>query len=108
MTKFKNKYRIESARAQGWDYKSPGNYFLTIVTYNRHHYFGKIENKQMSLSPIGVIAELCWFEIKNHVKNINLGPYVIMPNHVHGIISILENTDQKNIAYQCGHDCNFG
>lgn len=88
--KFQNKYRIASARLQNWDYTSDGAYFITICTKDRMHFFGEIENKKMTLSNIGVIADLLWYEIKNHVKNIELGKFVVMPNHVHGIL-ILNN-----------------
>jgi hypothetical protein len=50
MEKFRNKYRIASARAQWWDYGRNGLYFITICTANREHYFGKIVNGKMILS----------------------------------------------------------
>jgi putative transposase len=84
--KFQNKYRISSARLQNWDYASEGAYFITICTKDRLHYFGEIENGKMILSNVGVIADLMWYEIKNHAKNIELGEFVVMPNHVHGIL----------------------
>ncbi|MDD4217951.1 MAG: hypothetical protein PHZ24_11525, partial [Bacteroidales bacterium] len=79
--KFQNKYRISSARLQTWDYASNGAYFITICTKNRVHYFGKIENEKMILSNVGVITDLLWYEIKNHAKNVELGQFVVMPNH---------------------------
>lgn len=88
--KFKNKYRIASTRLQNWDYGWSGAYFITICTQNRENYFGKIENGKMQLSQIGVIADILWYEIKNHAKNIKLGEFVVMPNHIHGIL-ILNN-----------------
>lgn len=88
---FQNKYRISSARLQNWDYTSEGAYFITICTKDRLHFFGEIENKKMTLSNIGVIADLLWHEIKNHVKNIELGEFVVMPNHVHGILILNNN-----------------
>ncbi|MBK7097192.1 MAG: transposase [Sphingobacteriales bacterium] len=84
--KFQNKYRISSARLQNWDYASEGAYFITICTKDRLHYFGEIENGKMILSNVGVIADLMWYEIKNHAKNIELGEFMVMPNHVHGIL----------------------
>ncbi|TAH03348.1 MAG: transposase [Sphingobacteriales bacterium] len=88
--KFRNKYRISSARLQNWDYASEGSYFITVCTQNRDHFFGEIENHKMILSNVGVIADLMWYEIKNHAKNIELGEFVVMPNHIHGIL-ILNN-----------------
>lgn len=90
--KFQNKYRIESARLKGWNYAAKGSYFITICTDDRIHYFGENENEKMIYSPIGSIAYVLWDEIRNHQNNIRLGKFVIMPNHVHGIL-ILDGSD---------------
>ncbi len=90
MEKYKNKYRIPSARLQNWDYRWSGAYFITICTKDRKHYFGKINNEKMQLSHIGILADVLLYEIKNHSINIEIGEYVVMPNHVH-LILILNN-----------------
>ncbi|MGB6036675.1 MAG: transposase [Cryomorphaceae bacterium] len=97
--KFKGKYRIESSRLQTWDYADDGSYYITICTKNRDCHFGDIQRDQMKVSPAGAIAYVLWFEIKNHAKNIELGEFVVMPNHVHGII-ILKNGDAANTTGQ--------
>jgi len=84
--KFRNKYRIPSARAEWWDYGCNATYFITICTACREHYFGKIESETMHLSPIGTIANNLWYEIKKHANFVELGEFVVMPNHVHGIL----------------------
>jgi putative transposase len=89
--KFKNKYRIPSARLQSWNYANAGAYFITICTKDRQHYLGQIENHKIRLSNIGIIAHIMWFEIKKHVKNVELGEFVVMPNHIHGILILNEN-----------------
>ncbi len=91
--KYKNKYRIPSARAEFWDYSSCAAYFITICTAKRLHYFGEIENGQMKLSEIGLIAQAEWLKSAELRPDMNLflGEYVIMPNHFHGIIAIGEN-----------------
>ena len=89
---FKNKYRITTARLQSWDYGWNGAYFITICTQQQKYYFGEILDKKMQLSHIGVLADAFWHEIKNHAKNMILGNFVVMPNHVHGIL-ILNNGD---------------
>ena len=86
MKKFKNKYRIASARAQWWDYGWNGAYFITICTKNREHFFGEIHNKKMNLSRMGVIVNILWYEIPNHSPFVELGNFVVMPNHIHGIL----------------------
>lgn len=91
-TKFKNKYRIPSARLQGYDYSQIGLYFVTICTKNRFPYFGIIKNGEMQLSKIGTTAYNCWLEIPNHFPHVSLDEFVIMPNHIHGIICIFVET----------------
>lgn len=93
MDKFKNKYRIPSARLQNWDYGSPGLYFITICTKDRNHYFGEIENDEMVLNELGLIVNSEWEktpEIRPDM-NLELGEYITMPNHFHAIIMIGEN-----------------
>jgi len=83
---YKNKYRTQSLRIANWDYGQNGAYFITICTSDRVCYFGDIKNKKTMLSPLGVIADILWYEIKNHAKNCELGEFVVMPNHIHGIL----------------------
>lgn len=90
--KFKNKYRISSTRLQTWDYGNDGAYFITICTRHRKHFFGEIVlgefEQEMNLNDYGKIADLYWEEIPEHFPIIELGNYVVMPNHVHGILII--------------------
>jgi len=86
--KFHNRYRIESTRLQNWDYGWNGAYFITICTQNREHYFGEIHEQKMKLSEIGKLVHDYWHEIPNHFQNISLGEFIVMPNHIHGIIII--------------------
>ena len=88
MSKFKGKYRIKSARLQNWDYSNNGLYFVTICSANRELYFGDIVNGEMQLSEIGRMANKFWKKIPNHFPFVELDEFVIMPNHVHGIITI--------------------
>ena len=93
--KFQGKYRIESTRLKTWDYGDNGAYFITICTKNREHYFGEINHGKMVLFHVGVIADILWYEIKNHAKNVELDAFVVMPNHIHGIL-ILNDPDPGN------------
>ena len=89
MTLFKNKYRIETTRLRGWDYTSAGWYFVTICTRHRQPFFGRVENGDMCLSPVGEIGCEYWQAIPQHTTgNVELDAFVVMPNHVHGIIVI--------------------
>jgi len=91
-----NKYRISSSRCPGWDYQREAAYFITLCTKNRENYFGEILKQKMQLSPTGVIADILWYEIKHHSKNIELDAFVVMPNHIHGIIILTKNDDNDH------------
>ena len=96
--KFKDKYRISSARLQSWDYSSNGAYFITICTQNREHFFGKIVNQEMQLSELGKLAQQFWIEIPMYFPYVELGNFVVMPNHVHGILIINNPVETRFIA----------
>ena len=100
VNKYQNKYRIPSARLQTWDYSSNGAYFITICTQNREHFFGKIENGDMQLNEIGLMAEQFWAAIPQHFEFVELGNFVIMPNHVHGIL-IINQVSARVETLQC-------
>lgn len=89
--KYKNKYTIKSARLAGYDYSKNGMYFVTICTKNREEYFGKIENEKMILSEIGKIIQEELLKTSNIRPNIVLDECVIMPNHLHLIIEIVNS-----------------
>ena len=77
-------------RLKDFDYSSEGEYFVTICTAGRKHYFGKIEDGKMFLSEIGKIADRMWNEIPNKFNGIKLDVYQIMPDHFHAILIIKE------------------
>ena len=89
--KYKNRYRIQSSRLQNWDYAWNGAYFVTICSKDKQHYFGEIIDGEMRLSNMGVLADVFWHEIKNHTENVELGGFVVMPNHIHGILLLHGN-----------------
>lgn len=66
-------------------------YFVTICAKNREEFFGEIKNGKMILNKIGKIADKFWQEIPSHFSYANLDEYKIMPNHVHGILEIINN-----------------
>ncbi len=78
-----------SIRFKGYDYTQAGLYFITICCQNRACLFGEIENGKMMLNDAGAIANDCWLNIPTHFPNAILHEYVIMPNHVHGIIELV-------------------
>ena len=63
-------------------------YFVTICTQNFVEWFGVVNNEKMDLNKMGEIANSCWTKIPNHFPNVELDEYIIMSNHIHGIIGI--------------------
>ena len=98
--KFKSNRR--SIRLKEYDYSLNGWYFVTICTQNRKCLFGEIQpvgadrcvcpNHSIQLNTAGDIVNKWWLELKNKFSNVELGEYVIMPNHIHGIINIVSDT----------------
>ncbi len=104
--KFKNMFRISSSRLKGWDYGSRGLYFVTICTHDKENHFGEIVEQTRDVetcrtyvetqnfaslrqyTEIGNIAHQYWLEIPSHFPFVKLDAFVIMPNHVHGIMFI--------------------
>ena len=97
--KFRNKYRITSTRLQNWDYSWNASYFITICTKKRKHFFGEINNSEMVLSDIGKFADQFWNKIPDHFPYIILDAFVVMPDHIHGII-IIDNPNNWNVRTQ--------
>lgn len=81
----------KSPRLKDYDYSQSGGYFITIVTNDRKHLFGEIQDNQMILSDAGKIADMCWSSIVDHYTDMRLGDFVVMPNHIHGILYLLGN-----------------
>ena len=85
---FRNKYRNESFRLTGHDYASGGKYFITICTHGMFPYFGRISCEKMVLSETGRLANEMWYDLPEHFPCVSLDEFVVMPNHIHGIIII--------------------
>jgi putative transposase len=80
-----------SIRLQGYDYTQPGVYFFTICTQDRQCLFGRVVNGSVELSGDGVVAQECWEELPAHCHHVTLDTFVVMPNHVHGILVIADH-----------------
>lgn len=88
MTLFRGKYRIESARLEGYDYSSPGSYFVTINTKWMVCWFGEVVGGDMKLSEIGNIIVEEGVKTPTIRPTVTLDEFQIMPNHFHGIVVI--------------------
>lgn len=79
-----------SIRLQGYDYSKEGAYFVTVVAYRRECLFGEVVDGEMVLNDFGRVVEKWWHQIPVHFSNVETWTFVIMPNHIHGIIVITD------------------
>ncbi len=98
VNKYQKKYRSTSARMQKYDYGQNGAYFVTICTKEKHCYFGDVRDGKVQLNDMGAIAEKCWCDIPHHFPFVEIDVYVIMPNHIHGIIIIQKDYNGRRDA----------
>ncbi|MEO8112027.1 MAG: transposase [Ginsengibacter sp.] len=84
-------------RLSNHDYSSDGEYFITICTHNRECFFGKIENDEMILNEIGLVANKYLMEIPGHFSHAQLDEFIVMPNHIHCILA-LDNVGTSHVG----------
>ncbi len=84
-------HRRRSLRLKGYDYSQAGAYFVTICTRGRTCVFGDIALSIMQLNENGVIAQKAWNALPEHYHHVSLDAFVVMPNHVHGIIILTDD-----------------
>jgi putative transposase len=89
-----------SIRLKGYDYSQAGAYFITICTTNRQCLFGHISNGEMILNDAGKIAVDAWMQTPDIRSNVQLDAFVVMPNHIHGIIII---TNRRGESHSPGY-----
>ena len=106
MALYRNTYRIESARLRSWDYASPGLYFVTICTKDRIPWFGAVTEGQMRLSEVGRLVNADWHRMGYIRHDVELDAWVVMPDHVHGIIQLIHceptvETPFRGVSHGC-------
>jgi len=84
-----------SIRLKEFDYSNPGSYFVTICTQQRNCLFGTITDGKMELNDAGRLIKKVWLELPLYYPNIDIDAFVVMPNHIHGIIIV--KTGNKRI-----------
>jgi REP element-mobilizing transposase RayT len=84
------KHHRRSIRRKGYDYALPGAYFVTICTYQRQCWFGEILNEQMYLNQIGNVVAQEWVRSSQIRPGMKLDQWVIMPNHLHGLVILTD------------------
>lgn len=93
-----DKHHRRSLRLKEYDYTQPGAYYITLCTKARQCLFGDVVKGEMRLNSLGHIAFTCWQAIPNHFPHVELDAFVVMPNHLHGILVISDALDR---ARQC-------
>jgi putative transposase len=88
-----DKHHRRSIRLKDYDYRQPGWYFVTICTHLQECLFGQIRDNQLELNTLGCIVDTCWNQISVHFPHVVLDTFVVMPNHLHGILGVMENLD---------------
>jgi putative transposase len=89
------RHHRRSIRLPGYDYAQAGAYFVTINTHNRECLFGAVVNGEMVLSRFGQVAAEYWGAIPHHFPHVELDAWVVMPNHIHGIVWIVANAGSR-------------
>ncbi len=84
-----DRHHRRSIRLKEYDYARAGAYFVTVCTNNKECLFGDVVEGNMTISQFGAVAMKCWVEIPNHFTGLSVDEFVIMPNHIHGILSFV-------------------
>jgi REP element-mobilizing transposase RayT len=87
-----------SIRLKDYDYSQSGYYFITICTQNHINLFGDVLNGKMVKNQYGDLVEFTWYDLLNHNHNIELGEFIVMPDHVHGIVIISDIVGLRDIG----------
>lgn len=89
-------------RLPGWDYRSPGGYFVTICTHRRKCLFGEVVDEELRLNACGEIAQEVWDNLCHHYDDIKTDAFIVMPNHIHGIIFLLDRENYDGMYVGAG------
>ncbi|MDX1995408.1 MAG: transposase [bacterium] len=93
-----HKWHRRTIRLQSYDYTQNGAYFLTICTHQREHLFGEVAEGMMQLSEFGHIVTECWDAIPHHFPHVECDAFVVMPNHIHGILVIVDAPKRDHLT----------
>jgi putative transposase len=92
--------RRKNPRLTGKDYSDPGFYFVTICTRNRECVFGEIPCDHLIPTALGTIATDCWIDLPTHHPGLKLGSWVLMPNHLHGLLLLPTTSFRVGVPHQ--------
>jgi len=75
-------------RLKGYDYAQAGAYFVTLCSHNRERLFGQVQSGMVVLSDDGCLVEECWRALRGHFTDVEFDEFIVMPNHLHGLVII--------------------
>lgn len=101
MTK-RNLHRNGTIRLSGYDYSRAGAYFVTTCTHGRTNLFGKIVKHEMRLNVYGRMVREVWNGLPGHYPHVVLDAFAIMPNHIHGIVVLVDGADLNDMSVGAG------
>ena len=87
-----------SGHLPDYDYSLPGAYFVTTCTHNREQMFGMVDNGRMILNRLGEVVQRCWHDLPYYYPSVQLDAFVVMPNHVHGIIILTDVESRASVG----------
>ncbi|MBK8581119.1 MAG: hypothetical protein IPL86_04550 [Flavobacteriales bacterium] len=93
------RFHRRSIRLKGYDYTLAGAYYVTVCTEGRLHQFGEVKDDEMVVNAFGAVVQRCWDAIPEHMPMAVLDEFIVMPNHVHGILVI---TDRQAVSPPVG------
>lgn len=108
MENSRGKYNRRSIRLKGYDYASPGEYFVTVCAHSHQCLFGEVVDGRMRLNAAGRMVDKWWHKIPEKFPNALLDVYQIMPNHFHAIVGITGPNAETDPANHSPNDDNIG
>lgn len=99
------RHHRRTMRWEGYDYASAGAYVVTVVTRDRRHLLGAINDDVMVPSAAGGVVEKTWFRLPERFPTVTLDAFVVMPNHIHGIIILNDVTESEQASHEKGRAC---
>lgn len=95
-----NRHHRRSIRLKGYDYTASGAYFITICTHHRECLLGTVAVGEMQLSQLGHVVRSHWLKLPNHHLHVELDEFIVMPNHFHGILILIDNPAMSNAIHR--------
>ena len=96
------RHHRRSIRLRNFDYTQAGAYFITVVTRERNCLLGEIAGQEIRLSELGRLVQAVWYDLPKHYPRVECDAFVIMPNHIHGIIVLTDNVATRDVNVGAG------